>query len=100
MPLAATHDDPQSRRGLVVLTIEGLRRLHVSASFELQRGERVALQFAGRDFAPVNIFARRRACETKRKYLPIQLCERGSLPILRGSIKLVRCWEESSLSKR
>jgi len=31
---------------LVVLTIEGLRRLHVSASFELHRGECIALQGA------------------------------------------------------
>ena len=46
MPHAASHDHPQSRRGLVVLTIEGLCRLHVSASFELHRGECIALQGA------------------------------------------------------
>ena len=46
MPHAASHDHPQSRRGLVVLTIEGLRRLHVSASFELHSGECIALQGA------------------------------------------------------
>src|SRR5215467_12741386 len=43
---AASQDHPRSRRGLVVLTVEWLCRLHVSASFELHAGECVALQGA------------------------------------------------------
>jgi putative ABC transport system ATP-binding protein len=46
MPHAASHAHPQSNRGLVVLTIEGLRRLHVSASFDVHSGECIALQGA------------------------------------------------------